>query len=146
MLVLLIFRFGQVETVILGDATYGACCIDDFSARALGCDFLIHYGHSCLVPIQNTTITTLYVFVDIQIDLQHFVDSIRHNFKDPDVKMVLIGTIQFNASVHAAYAKLSTFYKNLTIPQAKPLSSGFIYYSSNIRRNIRLYFSKSRRL
>lgn len=32
----------------MGDVTYGACCVDDFSARALGCDFLLHYGHSCL--------------------------------------------------------------------------------------------------
>lgn len=32
----------------MGDVAYGACCVDDFSARALGADFLIHYGHSCL--------------------------------------------------------------------------------------------------
>lgn len=32
----------------MGDVTYGACCIDDFSARALDCDLIIHYGHSCL--------------------------------------------------------------------------------------------------
>lgn len=51
--------------------TYGACCIDDYSARALGADFLVHYGHSCLVPIDVTTIRTLYVFVDIAIDVEH---------------------------------------------------------------------------
>jgi 2-(3-amino-3-carboxypropyl)histidine synthase len=38
-------RFAKVETVIMGDVTYGACCVDDFTARALGCDFLVHYGH-----------------------------------------------------------------------------------------------------
>lgn len=32
----------------MGDVTYGACCVDDFTARALGADFLVHYGHSCL--------------------------------------------------------------------------------------------------
>ena len=32
----------------MGDVTYGACCIDDYTALALGCDILIHYGHSCL--------------------------------------------------------------------------------------------------
>lgn len=32
----------------MGDVTYGACCVDDFTARALGVDFLVHYGHSCL--------------------------------------------------------------------------------------------------
>ncbi|KAE8669934.1 protein ECHIDNA-like [Hibiscus syriacus] len=39
---------------ILGDVTYGACCVDDLSAVALGADLLIHYGHSCLVPIEAT--------------------------------------------------------------------------------------------
>ena len=32
----------------MGDVTYGACCVDDYSARALECDFMVHYGHSCL--------------------------------------------------------------------------------------------------
>lgn len=41
-------RFGEVSTLIMGDVTYGACCIDDYTAKALGCDFLVHYGHSCL--------------------------------------------------------------------------------------------------
>lgn len=41
-------RFTPALTVILGDVTYGACCIDDYTAVALGCDMLVHYGHSCL--------------------------------------------------------------------------------------------------
>ena len=45
---LLFTRFTEAETVIIGDVTYGACCVDDFSARALECDFMVHYGHSCL--------------------------------------------------------------------------------------------------
>ena len=36
------------DTVIMRDVTYGACCVDDFTARALGCDLMVHYGHSCL--------------------------------------------------------------------------------------------------
>ena len=41
-------RFTDALTVIMGDVTYGACCIDDYTAVALGCDMLVHYGHSCL--------------------------------------------------------------------------------------------------
>ena len=41
---------------------------------------LVHYGHSCLVPIDVTTIRTLYVFVEISIDSEHLVRSIRRNF------------------------------------------------------------------
>jgi len=40
--------FCNVETLIMGDVTYGACCIDDYTAKALECDFMVHYGHSCL--------------------------------------------------------------------------------------------------
>jgi diphthamide biosynthesis enzyme Dph1/Dph2-like protein len=42
------FRFAGVSTIIIGDVTYGACCVDDFTARALGADFMVHYAHSCL--------------------------------------------------------------------------------------------------
>lgn len=42
-------RSGVQHCIVMGDVTYGACCIDDFSARAMGADFLVHYGHSCLV-------------------------------------------------------------------------------------------------
>lgn len=41
-------RFTKADTIVMGDVTYGACCVDDFTARALGADFMVHYGHSCL--------------------------------------------------------------------------------------------------
>lgn len=71
---------GVEHCYVMGDVTYGACCIDDFSAAALGAELLVHYGHSCLVPVDITTIPCLYVFVDIQIDVDHLVDTIRLNF------------------------------------------------------------------
>ncbi len=43
-------RFTEALTVIMGDVTYGACCVDDYTALALGCDMMVHYGHSCLGP------------------------------------------------------------------------------------------------
>lgn len=64
----------------MGDVTYGACCVDDYTARALGCDMLVHYGHSCLVPVDQTSIRTLYVFVEIAIDGAHLARSVRANF------------------------------------------------------------------
>ncbi|NXD31860.1 DPH1 synthase, partial [Spelaeornis formosus] len=45
-------RFTDAEAVVMGDVTYGACCVDDYTARALGADFLVHYGHSCLSSSQ----------------------------------------------------------------------------------------------
>ncbi|KAF8901725.1 diphthamide synthesis protein [Gymnopilus junonius] len=75
-------RFTNALTVVMGDVTYGACCIDDYTAVALGCDMLVHYGHSCLVPMDQTTIKTLYVFVEIGVDSSHLAQTIRMNFPD----------------------------------------------------------------
>ena len=40
-------KFTECEFVIAADVTYGACCIDDVTAKAIGSDFMIHYAHSC---------------------------------------------------------------------------------------------------
>ncbi|PWN28012.1 hypothetical protein BDZ90DRAFT_231779 [Jaminaea rosea] len=72
--------FTEATTVIMGDVTYGACCVDDYTAMALGCDMLVHYGHSCLVPVDQTAIKTLYVFVEIAIDPGHLAKTVRANF------------------------------------------------------------------
>lgn len=60
----IIEEFARAETIIMGDVTYGACCVDDLSATALDCELLIHYGHSCLAPIdrsERVPITALWV-------------------------------------------------------------------------------------
>ncbi len=120
----IIEQFTDAETVIMGDVTYGACCVDDFTARALGADFMVHYGHSCLVPIDTTLIKMLYVFVDIQIDSQHVIDTLRHNFESGST-FALVSTIQFVASLQSIQSVLQEEFK-VVIPQSKPLSPGEI--------------------
>ncbi|TPX32977.1 hypothetical protein SmJEL517_g04016 [Synchytrium microbalum] len=117
-------RFANVETLVMGDVTYGACCVDDYTARALGCDFMIHYGHSCLVPVDVTPIKMMYVFVDIGIDTAHFVSTVRKNLQ-PEQRLAIVATIQFVAALQSAKQDLSTDYI-VTVPQSKPLSPGEI--------------------
>ncbi|KXL48886.1 hypothetical protein M433DRAFT_62859 [Acidomyces richmondensis BFW] len=113
------------STIIMGDVTYGACCIDDYTARALGCDLLVHYAHSCLIPVNVTQIKTLYVFVDIQIDVEHFLATIERNFKAGST-IAMMGTIQFNATLHGTASQLRDAGFNVIIPQITPLSKGEI--------------------
>ncbi|WFD33232.1 2-(3-amino-3-carboxypropyl)histidine synthase [Malassezia cuniculi] len=129
-------RFTDATTVIMGDVTYGACCVDDYTAVALGCDMLVHYGHSCLVPVDQTMIKTLYVFVEISVDSQHLLASIRANFPTdrddyyerilsepgssasvqvqmdaadrPRTHIALVGTIQFIAAIQHVRDALSS--------------------------------------
>jgi 2-(3-amino-3-carboxypropyl)histidine synthase len=114
------------ETLIMGDVTYGACCIDDYTARALGCDLLVHYAHSCLIPVSTTKISTLYIFVDISIDTSHLLATLTRNFS-PGKTIARIGTIQFNSTLHTIRQPLEQEggFKIL-IPQITPLSKGEI--------------------
>ncbi|EMR71390.1 putative diphthamide biosynthesis protein 1 protein [Eutypa lata UCREL1] len=114
-----------VETLIMGDVTYGACCIDDYTARALGCDLLVHYAHSCLIPVDVTKIKVLYVFVDISIDTSHLLATLERNFAPPKT-VAIVGTIQFNATIHGVRSTLENAGFKVLIPQISPLSKGEI--------------------
>jgi len=115
-----------VECLILGDVTYGACCIDDLASKRLNCDFIVHYGHSCLVPIPDMTISNvLYVFVEIGIDIRHLLESVAFNFKKTD-KIYLLGIVQFNTTL-VRLKHLLTVEKGFTdvqIPMERPRASG----------------------
>lgn len=115
-----------VKFVTMGDLTYGACCIDDYLASSLGCDLIVHYAHSCLVPINtlSNNVRYLYIFLDIKFDLEHLIDCVRHNFK-PNVHSIALGsTIQFVSTTHVIAKRLISEGFDVTLPQSRPLTSG----------------------
>lgn len=92
----------------------------------MGADLLVHYGHSCLIPIDQTVgIKVLYIFVDIKIDAMHFIDSVKLNFPSTK-KLAFVSTIQFVATLHAAAKELRDAGYDVLVPQSKPLSPGEI--------------------
>ncbi|GBG27775.1 2-3-amino-3-carboxypropylhistidine synthase subunit 2 [Hondaea fermentalgiana] len=47
----------EVHLFVLGDTSFGSCCVDEVAAEHNTADFVIHYGHSCLsrtsrLPVQ----------------------------------------------------------------------------------------------
>lgn len=109
---------------VLGDVTYGACCVDDLSAAALSADLLIHFGHSCLVPIDFTAIPCLYIFVEIFIDSNKLLNQIKLNFLREKFSFILAGTIQFSHAIRTVKPELEKLGFRVLVPQAKPLSAG----------------------
>lgn len=126
-------QFCGCETVVMGDVTYGACCVDDFTARALGCDMLIHYAHSCLVPIDVTKIKVLYVFVTIDIDTGHLLRTISHHLHGK--RLALVSTIQFNYTLHKVLEPLHQAGIDAWAPQASPLSKGEVLGCTSAKLN-----------
>jgi len=138
------------NVVILSDVVYGACCIDDISSYLIGCDLLIHYGHSCLFEIPKCLVEVVYVFVEISIDTSHCVDTVLNNI---DFKhLSVLGTIQYNSAVRKIKKSLEEKLeaigdqKGLEIPRAFPLSTGEVLgcTSPKIRTNNVLFVSEGR--
>lgn len=38
----------QLKLYILGDTSYGSCCIDEIAAQHVDSEFIVHYGNACL--------------------------------------------------------------------------------------------------
>ncbi|KAK1228894.1 Diphthamide biosynthesis protein 1 [Marasmius sp. AFHP31] len=119
-------RFTPAICTILGDVTYGACCVDDYTATALGCDMLVHYGHSCLVPTTETSIKTLYVFVEIAIDSTHLHRTIRRNFpcdRETFYEELVSSEAEERQSQIPAGAQIPTVTPHLRIEGPVPIST-----------------------
>lgn len=117
-------KYTDADVIIMGDVTYGACCVDDFTCKALGCDLLVHYGHSCLVPIQDTPgIHLLYVFVQIDMNLSDCLETIKANFST-DHYLAFVSTIQFVSGLQSLKRALESEGYKIVIPQTSPLSQG----------------------
>ena len=121
----IIKTFCNIDVIILGDVTYGACCVDDYTAEKLGAQMLIHYGHSCLVSVNQTRIRVMYVFVEIAFDPKHLIECIVTVFNS-EVRLALMGTVQFTTMLHSVKVGVEERCPHIKIqmPQAKPLSVG----------------------
>ena len=65
------------------------------------------------LAIDRMATDVLYVFVEIDIDTPHLVDTIRHNFTDSELRIAVCGTVQFQGAMHAARAALSAHVAGL---------------------------------
>lgn len=50
----------RVFYFILGDTSYGECCVDEVAAEHLDANLVVHYGNACLSPTR--TLPVIYVF------------------------------------------------------------------------------------
>ena len=80
------------------------------------------------VPIDSTAgIKMLYVFVDIELDTAHFMDTVQYNFI-PGQSLALVSTIQFVAALQVtpkALILLTLHFHLLTHISPALMNDGF---------------------
>ncbi|KAJ3380486.1 Diphthamide biosynthesis protein 2 [Lobulomyces angularis] len=61
---------------ILGDTSYGSCCVDEVSAQHANSDFLVHFGKACLTT-KTSQIPVKYCFGKEPFNFEKFIDLFK---------------------------------------------------------------------
>ena len=75
------------RVAILGDTSYGECCVDEVAAEHIGAESVIHFGHTCMTPTQRLPV--LHVFTKLPVDpvdLQQRVANYKNVYLFYDVQ------------------------------------------------------------
>ncbi|CAL4118257.1 unnamed protein product, partial [Meganyctiphanes norvegica] len=71
---------------ILGDTTYGSCCVDEVAAEHVGADSVIHYGRACLSPSRRLPV--LYIFTQIAVDEDAVIEGLCRTIDDLNTNLI----------------------------------------------------------
>lgn len=88
-------RCSQSFFFILADTSFGSCCVDFVAAEHYQADSLVHYGPSCLSPVDKLPV--LYVFEKFQLDLDLLVLKAQQIVKDnkSGQKLIILYDVEY---------------------------------------------------
>ncbi|KAH7135509.1 putative diphthamide synthesis protein-domain-containing protein [Dendryphion nanum] len=89
---------------ILGDTSYGACCVDEVAAEHVDADVVVHYGRSCLSP--PSRLPVIYVFTERPLDLDSVASAFRETYPNKDQKIILMADIPFQHHIAPLHSRL----------------------------------------
>ncbi|AHF81100.1 diphthamide biosynthesis enzyme Dph2 [Thermococcus paralvinellae] len=93
-----------IEVIISGDINYGACDLADKEAKMLGCDVLIHLGHSYMQL--NLEVPTIFVPAFAKVDVVKVLEKNLDEIKKLGKKIALVTTVQHIRDLERAKAFL----------------------------------------
>jgi diphthamide biosynthesis protein 2 len=90
---------------ILGDTSYGACCVDEVAAEHVDADVVVHYGRSCLSP--TARLPVIYVFTTRKLDLDAILQTFVETYPERDKKVILMADVPYHSHVAGLQERLT---------------------------------------
>ncbi|OAK96305.1 diphthamide biosynthesis protein [Phaeosphaeriaceae sp. SRC1lsM3a] len=105
-------KHAEEKLFILGDTSYGACCVDEVAAEHVDADVVVHYGRSCLSP--PSRLPVIYVFTERPLDLEPLVATFKETYPETDTKVILMADIPYSHHIQPLHSRLlSAGYTNI---------------------------------
>lgn len=115
-----LLRKHGVDSVVLADIIYGACCIDDLACQALGAELLVHFGHSRLV---SSLVKTIYIPVHVFMSAEVLDSALDETFRTP-CSIALFSTAQFTCLLPGIKEHLVAKGFKVMVKAVSPLEPG----------------------
>ncbi|KAI4806813.1 hypothetical protein KUCAC02_017611 [Chaenocephalus aceratus] len=108
-------RNSNAKPFILGDTSYGSCCVDEVAAEHVGADCIVHYGSACLSPSKRLPL--MYVFERRPVDLEKCTSAFRELYPDTHSHIIILYDVNYVHAIDDLMALLSPEYPNLVVSQ-----------------------------
>jgi len=95
----------EEKLYILGDTSYGACCVDEIAAEHVDADVVVHYGRACLSP--TARIPVIYVFTIRPFSIPDAVEAFKSTYPDLSTKVVLMADLPYQTHLPSLHSELS---------------------------------------
>ncbi|MEQ2313785.1 Diphthamide biosynthesis protein 2 [Ameca splendens] len=104
-------RNNRAKTFILGDTSYGSCCVDEVAAEHVGADCIVHYGSACLSPSKRLPV--MYVFEKRPLDVEMCTASFRELYPNTQTNILLLYDVNYDHAIGNLLTHLLPEYPNL---------------------------------
>ncbi|XP_064311337.1 2-(3-amino-3-carboxypropyl)histidine synthase subunit 2 [Phalacrocorax carbo] len=78
---------------ILGDTTYGSCCVDEVAAEHVGAEAVLHYGSACLSPCRKLPV--LHIFGQQPLDVGCCAEAFRELYPNRQSHVVVLSDVVY---------------------------------------------------
>ena len=102
---------------ILGDTSYGACCVDEIAAEHISAEVVVHYGRACLSP--TARLPVIHIFTIQPLDHDALVQAFTRTYQDKETKIILMADVMFQSHIPILRARLQDeeLYTNIYAPE-----------------------------
>ncbi|XP_029935636.1 2-(3-amino-3-carboxypropyl)histidine synthase subunit 2 [Myripristis murdjan] len=101
----------QATLFILGDTSYGSCCVDEVAAEHVGAECIVHYGRACLSPCRRLPL--MYVFERRAVDLEKCTLAFRELHPNTQSHVIILYAVNYAHVISPLLTLLTPDYPNI---------------------------------
>ncbi|KAM3860486.1 2-(3-amino-3-carboxypropyl)histidine synthase subunit 2 [Diretmus argenteus] len=101
----------RAKTFVLGDTSYGSCCVDEVAAEHVSADCIVHYGRACLSPSRRLPL--MYVFDRRPVDLEKCSSAFRELHPDRQSPIIILYDVNYAHVIDDLLTLLMPEYPNI---------------------------------